>query len=81
LKVYVNKNDAFIDEDNLKWHSVDVTLTSKCNSTKWKETNREEICFKNAIWDTYSDFLVKCLEKMLKEENRLIEMRASGYLV
>ena len=23
-KVFVNKNDAFTDEHNLKWHSVDV---------------------------------------------------------
>ena len=31
-KVYVHKSDTFIDEDNLKWHTVDVTLTSAHNS-------------------------------------------------
>ena len=35
-KVFVNKNDAFIDEQNLKWHSVDITLKSKHNSSNWK---------------------------------------------
>ena len=85
LKVYVNKNDAFIDEDNLKWHSVDVTLTSKYNSTKWKETNfRRQIFQKCCLWDTYSDYFGEMSRENVsrrKEENRLIEMRAAGYLV
>ena len=29
LKVYVNKIDAFIDENNIKWHTVGETLNSK----------------------------------------------------
>ena len=84
-KVYVNKSDTFIDEDNLKWHTVDVTLTSTHNSKKWKETYFRRHIFQNCcLWDTYSDYFGEISRKHVerrKKESRSAEMRAMGYSV
>ena len=37
--VYVDKSEAFIDKNNLKWNSVDISLSSKENVKVWKDLN------------------------------------------
>ena len=48
FQVYVNKSDAFIDENNLKWHTVDVRFNSKHSSEKWKK-----VFFRRNIFQKY----------------------------
>ena len=85
LKVFINKNDAFVDDNDLKWHSVDVTLSSKHNTAQWKEAKfRKKIFQKCWLYDTFSDYLGEMSRKHIerrKEENRLSGMRSMGYLV
>ena len=37
--VYVDKNEAFVDVDHLRWNSVDILLSSEENEKVWKDLN------------------------------------------
>ena len=55
-QVYVNKNDTFIDIDNLRWNSVDIVLSTTENEKVWKDKNFRRKLFSNCfLWQTYED--------------------------
>ena len=55
-KVYVNKNDTFIDIDNLRWNSVDIVLSTTENEKVWNDKNFRRKLFSNCfLWQTYED--------------------------
>ena len=84
-KVYVDKNDTFIDKDNLRWNSVDIVLSTKENENDWKDKKfRRNIFSKCFLWQTYEDESGEYSRENLnfrKEQKRLSEMRSRGYLV
>ena len=84
-KVYVNKNDTFIDIDNLRWNSVDIVLSTTENEKVWKDKNFRRKLFSNCfLWQTYEDESGEYSRENInfrKEQRRLSEMRSMGYLV
>ena len=62
-----------------------MTLNSKHSVEKWKEVFfRKSIFQKCWLWDTFSDYLGEMTREHIerrKQEIRLSEMRARGYLV
>ena len=83
--VYVDKSEAFIDENNLKWNSVDISLSSKENVKVWKDLNfRKNIFSKCFLWESYSDESGEFSRENLRfriEQKRISERRLMGYLV
>ena len=84
-KVFVDKNEIFIDADGIQWNSVDIFLKTNEDSKLWNDLNfRRKIFSRCYLWDSFADhYGEKTREnlKKIKEEERLSEMRARGYLV
>ena len=84
-KVYVDKNESFIDVNSLQWNSVDIFLKSRKNLIFWKDLKlRRKIFSKCYLWETFEDYYgEKSREniKRIKEEKRASEMRSRGYVV
>ena len=84
-KVYVDKNESFIDVNSLQWNSVDIFLKSRKNLIFWKDLKlRRKIFSKCYLWETFEDYYgEKSREniKRIKEEERASEMRSRGYVV
>ena len=84
-KVYVDKNESFIDVNNLQWNSVDIFLKSKQNLKTWQDLSfKRKIFSKCYLWETFEDYYgEKSREhiKRIKEEERASDMRSRGYLV
>ena len=84
-KVFVDKNESFVDVDNLQWNTVDIFLKSKENLQAWKDLHfRKRIFSKCYLWETFKDrHGEKSREnlKTIQEDERNSIMRARGYLV
>ena len=53
LKVYVNKNEVFMDVDNVVWNSADIFLKTKKKADLWKrKTFINNIFSKCYLWET-----------------------------
>ena len=71
-KVYVDKNEAFTDINNLNGNSVNIFLSTKEDSKLWNYISfRRKLFSKCYLWEIFKR----------KEENRLCEMRAMVFLV
>ena len=71
LKVYVDKNETFMDVDKVFWNSADDTLATKSKTGNWKKQS----FIKNILEDRIGGKLVKLLrgksvEKILEEESK-----------
>ena len=84
-KVYVDKNETFIDIDNLRWNSIDIILSTSEKVNVWKDIHfRKRIFSKCKLWATYEDESGEYSRnnlKFRKDQNRLAEMRSRGYQV
>ena len=84
-KVYVDKNETFMDIDNLRWNSIDIILTTSEKVNVWKDINfRKQIFSKCKLWETYENESGQYSRNNLnfrKNQNRLAEMRTRGYQV
>ena len=83
--MYVDKNESFIDVNNLQWNSVDIFLKSKQNLKTWQDLSfKRKIFSKCYLWETFEDYYgEKSREhiKRIKEEERASDMRSRGYMV
>ena len=50
-KVFVDKNESFVDVDGLQWYSVDVFLKTRENSKIWNDLNfKRKLFSKCYLW-------------------------------
>ena len=55
-KVFVDKNETFLDIDNLRWNSTDIVLSTSENVKVWEDNKfRKQIFSKCLLWATYED--------------------------
>ena len=84
-KVYVDKNDTFVDIHNLRWNSIDIVLSTKKNVKDWKDISfRKRIFSKCFLWATYEDESGEYSRDNLilrKEQTPHAEIRSMGYQV
>jgi hypothetical protein len=83
LKVYVDKSESFMDEDNIRWNSVDIFLNTTEDAEKWEDTKfRKRIFSRCFLWGSYKTFGREYTRGDVKkriEERGLFEMRSRGY--
>ena len=81
-KVFVDKNESFLDIDNLQWNSVDIYLQSKENAKVWNDLNfRRKLFSRCYLWEIYEDSYGERSRvnlKRMKEDKRLSDMRSRG---
>ena len=84
-KVFVDKNETFVDIDNLRWNSVDIFLSTNEKVEVWQNKKfRKQIFSKCKLWATYEDESGEYLRKNVKfrkDQNLIAEMRSMGYHV
>ena len=81
-KVFVDKNESFLDIDNLQWNSVDIYLQSKENAKVWNDLNfRRKLFSQCYLWETWYGERSRVNLKRMKEDKRLSDMRLRGYVV
>ena len=84
-KVFVDKNETFLDIDNLRWNSTDIVLSTSEKVKVWEDNKFRKQIFSNFLfWATYED---ECGEysrnnlKFRKEQTRLAGLRYMVYQV